>query len=156
MVKLRRSGLEALKLTLNCILESHAGSAASVGERNWKGTYTSYAMFSMDIILTLGEGGTGTWNGAVAPFSREKILELQPMACNSSDRCHPGSSGCVLRPLVIGDYLMEARSLCSDVQTGIEASGLQLIGYILLSVSGVISKPTKRCIHMLVRDCARS
>lgn len=31
-----------------------------------------------------------------------------------------------------------------------------LIGYILLSVSGVISKPTKRCIHMLVRDCARS
>lgn len=68
MVKLRRSGLEALKLTLNCILESHAGSAASVGKRNWKGTYTSYAMFSMDIILTLGEGGLGRGTGLLLPF----------------------------------------------------------------------------------------
>ena len=155
MVKLRRSGLEALKLTLNCILESHAGSAASVGGKKLEGdVHIVRDVFNGHYLN--GEGGTGTWNGTVAPFSREKILELQPMACNSSDRCHPGSSGCVLRPLVIGDYLMEARSLCSDVQTGIEASGLQLIGYILLSVSGVISKPTKRCIHMLVRDCARS
>lgn len=67
MVKLRRSGLEALKLTLNCILESHAGSAASVGERNWKGTYTSYAMFSMDIILTV-RGGLGRGTGLLLPF----------------------------------------------------------------------------------------
>jgi len=76
MVKLRRSGLEALKLTLNCILESHAGSVASVGERNWKGTYTSYAMFSMDIILALPGRVGGDWDverGRCSLFKGEDI-----------------------------------------------------------------------------------
>ena len=86
-------------------------------------------MLSMDIILALpgwvGGGGLGRGTGSLLPFQgRTYYLALQPMACNSSNMCHPGLSGCVLRPLVIEDCLMEARSLRSDVQTGVEASGL--------------------------------
>lgn len=85
MVELRQWRLEVLKLTLNCILDSHVRSVASTVEKKWKGAYPLYAMASMDMIsVLLGRGGTGMWNGVVAPFSREKILRLQPTARNGS------------------------------------------------------------------------
>ena len=140
MIRLRRLGLETLKLTLNFVLDSHVGSVASTVERNWKEAYTSYAMSPMDIISVLpGRGGTEVWSGVVTPFSREKILQLQPTAQNGSNTCNPSLSGCVLRPSVIRRCLIEARTLYPGIERrSSEVSGLRLIlvEYVLLSVLG--------------------
>lgn len=103
-----------------------------------------------------GWGETGTWNGVVAPFSRKILIRITTDGLQQFKYVSSQFVGLRSPPVGNWDCLMEVRNLCSDVQTEVETSGLHLIEYILLSVSGVTSKPTERCMHLLGRDCAES
>jgi hypothetical protein len=130
MAKFRRSGLELLKLGLNCVLDSHVGPVASTVGINWKGVYTSCAMSAMDIISMSpgrgrGEGGADVERGCRSLFKGEDIK----IKIDGSQRLRYVSSQFFwLRslPVFIRHSLMKSRNLCWGVRlNGLRGRGLR-------------------------------